>query len=802
MKRTRQSTTGDPSAVKKRTIAHSTFEKWKLDFDREYKTVTWLDCESTVEGGAKVVTKLKCAVCSKFRASIMYKRNFSDRWINGADSIRTSNIRDHATSEQHSHAMTLLCREQATASGHSVMADGPIVVALNSMSNEEKERIRHKFDIAYVLAMEKISFRKFPSFCELEARHGVNIGSSYTTETAARSFIHFIAETKRNKLTLSLQQGKFFSLLLDGSTDSRNIENEIMVVVWFDKNSQGCNERVIIRTSYLKVSRPSTANAKGIFEVLEAALQGLGILAIGREHCAKLVGISTDGASANIANAGLKGLVEKELPWLVWMWCMAHRLELAVKDALKQTTFDLIDDMLLRLYLLYASSPKKCRELEEVVMDLKECLSIEDGGTRPVRASGSRWISHKWNAMRRILSKYGAYTTHISRLSQDQSVKAVDKAKLKGYYSKWSNAKYLLGCALFSDLLTPCSILSKVMQSDDLDILAVLSSFLRSVKEIDKLSCSSLERWPTYAATLSKCSETDGTVTYQSQKLKGFLEAKRYFESMYKDYCTKVSDCLKSRLSWSDLEMLRDIILVLATQGWQKLLDEDNTLDAIDRLVEHFSYPLTNAGICIEKIHSEFESMLQYGCQYIALSTLEYRAVWWRLFHAPVASEWLNALTLVELLFSLPSSNGIVERIFSQMKVIKTKRRSSLSNEALDDLLAITSEPVPLKEFSPDDAIDLWWKEKVRRPNQKPRKKYKRTKRTKSALTVSTSNAASTSTAASSSNAETSCIEISSDSELEVWSNSGSDSEVESINLLDQWDDWMELGSGESDGDP
>jgi len=62
---------------------------------------------------------------------------------------------------------------------------------------------------------------------------------------------------------------------------------------------------------------------------------------------------------------------------------------------------------------------------------------------------------------------------------------------------------------------------------------------MESVKEIDKLSFSSLERWPMYAATLSKCSETDGAV---SQKLKGFLEVKRYFESMYKVYCTKVSN--------------------------------------------------------------------------------------------------------------------------------------------------------------------------------------------------------------------------------------------------------------------
>jgi hypothetical protein len=52
---------------------------------------------------------------------------------------------------------------------------------------------------------------------------------------------------------------------------------------------------------------------------------------IDAEECKMLIGVGTDGASANIACAGLKGLVEKEIP----CWCLAHRLELAVKDALK-----------------------------------------------------------------------------------------------------------------------------------------------------------------------------------------------------------------------------------------------------------------------------------------------------------------------------------------------------------------------------------------------------------------------------------------------------------------------------------
>ena len=105
--------------------------------------------------------------------------------------------------------------------------------------------------------------------------------------------------------------------------------------------------------------------------------------------------------------------------------------------------------MLLRLYYIYEKSPKKCRELEEVIKDLQQFIQFEDSGTKPVRASGSRWVSHKLSAMKRILSKYGAYSSHLIALSEDSSVKSVDRTKLCGYSLKWSNAKYILGCAFF-----------------------------------------------------------------------------------------------------------------------------------------------------------------------------------------------------------------------------------------------------------------------------------------------------------------------------------------------------------------
>ena len=79
------------------------------------------------------------------------------------------------------------------------------------------------------------------------------------------------------------------------------------------------------------------------------------------------------------------------MPWLFWAWCYAHHLELACKDAFSSHLFKDFDEMLLRLYYLYEKSPKKCRELSDLMDDLKEVFEFpEEGGNLPVRAHGSR----------------------------------------------------------------------------------------------------------------------------------------------------------------------------------------------------------------------------------------------------------------------------------------------------------------------------------------------------------------------------------------------------------------------------
>ena len=41
--------------------------------------------------------------------------------------------------------------------------------------------MKKKFDIAYLVAREKLAFRKMGALCDLEQRHGVDLGEGYRT---------------------------------------------------------------------------------------------------------------------------------------------------------------------------------------------------------------------------------------------------------------------------------------------------------------------------------------------------------------------------------------------------------------------------------------------------------------------------------------------------------------------------------------------------------------------------------------------------------------------------------------------
>ena len=129
-------------------------------------------------------------------------------------------------------------------------------------------------------------------------------------------------------------------------------------------------------------------DAAGIVSAIKKSFQAVNIPEASFER--KLVGFAADGASVNRGDKdGVIGLMKSALPWVIYIWCVAHRLELSLKDALKGTVFDDIDEVLLRLYYLYENSPKKLRQLRDLHRIYGESFEFEGGGVRPKRACGN-----------------------------------------------------------------------------------------------------------------------------------------------------------------------------------------------------------------------------------------------------------------------------------------------------------------------------------------------------------------------------------------------------------------------------
>lgn len=243
--------------------------------------------------------------------------------------------------------------------------------------------------------------------------------------------------------------------------------------------------------------------------------------------------------------------------------------------------------------------------------------------------------------------------------------------------------------------------------------------------------------WPTVQAVLGRVKDEDSKKTCQGATL-------RCFNSTTLEYCKKMiladlerlNEKLQERLEWSDVKLLRVLLVFLETQSWMKRCSDDDDGDSdlllseikstVEYIVTLFRVPLEARGADLATLDDEIENTVDYARQFLGLETTDYRKVWFSLHIFPDAGHWPKMLLICKLVFSVPFSNGGVEHKFSSLKVLKNTNHTSLKTSTLDDLLEIFVEGPPLSNFSADKAVELWWSNccTTRRVEQGPRKPY------------------------------------------------------------------------------
>jgi hypothetical protein len=750
----KSATTGNPSESvpeqKKtdrknvRTLKSQTLLKWINDDLATANADVWLKHE---DDGKGCVSLMKCSICTKFQNQIQHNRDFSDAWIKGTSNLRLSNASDHSATKCHQHAYRLYVNDLKSSGKRADNLHNPFQPAADQrtlpdsftkLSKVQEEQAIKKFEIAYFVAKKALPFTVYEDLIELEKHHGVDVGDVYATRQQCGMFIDVNGDYIASQLQADLAKVKFYSVLSDGSTDNSITEKEVIYVLYFDPYSK--DDEVEVKLTFLYLKDVPKADAQGIKTAIEDSFHSLGILP--SELYSKLVGFGADGASVNSGNKnGVKALLEERAPWLVYTWCIAHKLELALKDALDGTAFEKVDEMLNKLYSIYNKSPKKLHELKVLHDVLKQSFDFEEGSLKPKRSSGTRWISFKLSALRLVLDKYGVYMQHLENLIADDSTNSKDREKIRGYLRRWKSSQMLLNIALFIDVLNPAAILSKAFQEDGIDSVGAVHNLKRSEQELNKLISRSFEDLPSIKYLLKKIKKTNSSYIYQEIEFtaESFENAIDTVKSAKNSFIKSVHSAINARLEGASSIHLDAIANVLNTELWKSVTDVEDIVfvdDMIIELVEKFHPVMLKEGLSLDTtphdILEEWHDMLTYTMNFLKPQNTSYKKTWKLLFNCSYSYKWKNILLLIELLFSVPVCNAKLERLFSHLRRVKNDFRCSLGEHRLTNILRIIEEGPPLGSFDASAVVHLWQSQKVRRPNQKRRAQYKpRKKRVK-----------------------------------------------------------------------
>ena len=231
------------------------------------------------------------------------------------------------------------------------------------MQQKDLEKTKKKFETAYFIAKEELPLSKFPKILNLEEMHGVELGEAYRNEITGALMIDYIGKSFARDVKLLIDKSSFFSILIAGSTDASVVEKEAIFILTFEPVPPG-SEEIEIKTTFIDLADLKAGDSHSVLNCIKKSFNDIGIENI----FDKLVGFGSDGASVNSGKKeGIITLLQNEKKCVSFGWCVAHRLELALKDSLSGTSFDCVDEVILNIYYLYKKSPKKLRQLKELV---------------------------------------------------------------------------------------------------------------------------------------------------------------------------------------------------------------------------------------------------------------------------------------------------------------------------------------------------------------------------------------------------------------------------------------------------
>lgn len=317
---------------------------WSMkQYDEFQKQYPWLRC---VDG------KLKCITCCDVKdlgvlsdRGVMISQEWADGFIqvtstgdkNSQQKRLRNKIYKHRDSEAHGKAEEIRIANRKRA----------IQENFSQQLTEHQESTQRIFRTVYNQIKTMGSFKNFESQILLQKLNKVDVGVLLHSRFSCANIVDFIAKEMRKRIVeVLLTQREKFAILVD---ESDTVSKHATMIIYIRSVFSGLKNRTI----FLDLVEVKDKSASGLKKALIDNLESHGITEEILQE--SLVGFDSDGASAMLGKAnGLSTLLQACFPNIIIWHCSAHRLQLAVGDAVNQVQgvdhFRLFMDCIYTLY--------------------------------------------------------------------------------------------------------------------------------------------------------------------------------------------------------------------------------------------------------------------------------------------------------------------------------------------------------------------------------------------------------------------------------------------------------------------
>ena len=624
--------------------------------------------------------QLRCTVCANVKSLNCYKTQgigLAPEWIEGTVSCygdtrakQQLSLRKKISLHKESEAHKLAVRVLKEA------ADGILSHSLTKQQTKLTATTERVFRTAYKQIKLNRPFIDFETEIELQELNGLDMGRILHSNVSCGDIArHICAEMRKTVCAAILSRNAKFAILMDESTTVSKLSTLIIYIrTSFDETGP--------ITMFLDLVELNSATASSIVTDLLKSVNSYGITdEFITDNC---VGLATDGASVMLGKkAGVAKLLTDKYPNMIAWHCIAHRLELGVHDTIKEVSgtnnFKIFLDS---LYALYSMSPKNKVELRVCAAALEvQLLTIG-------KVLDTRWVASSARTVRAVWESFPALYSHFKSASTDVLRDDRERRKYSGLATRLSSKQFVQNLGLMFDALTELAELSLEVQRRSVTIPAAHRAICRQVAVFEAM-CSKTGPRLQEVDTAVQQSLFKGVALHNGSKCDVLINRGQFFRSLAENLKNRLLTFQSSHVSTtcdsSDAvryQTLIDQLKVLCADNWPDVLGASSPLygeEEVTSLAERFR-------VNVRQSVRAFRDYRDNGGKRIP--------------------EDLKPLLIA--VDTVPVCTAECERGFSQMNLIISPTRNSLSVSTVAHLLFGKLVGPPLASFKPARYVQSW----------------------------------------------------------------------------------------------